>query len=167
MYVAGAGGTSEIVPIFFVYLILLNNYVPISLYFTMELAKLGQKVLMDSDLEMYHQSSDTPAQARTSNLNEELGQIEYIFSDKTGTLTRNEMEFRKCWIANTTYGFGTTEIGAAAKARQLREAGQTGLDVITDPAELDADRHVTSSPRLLSSPPLLASSPRLASSPLL
>jgi magnesium-transporting ATPase (P-type) len=59
--------------------------------------------------------------ARTSNLNEELGQIHYIFSDKTGTLTRNEMEFRKCYVANTSYGFGTTEIGRAAAARRKAE----------------------------------------------
>lgn len=132
----------DFVGMFFVYLILLNNYVPISLYFTMEVAKLGQKLLIDNDIEMYYPLNDTPAQARTSNLNEELGQIEYIFSDKTGTLTRNEMEFRKCWIANTSYGFGTTEIGAAAKARELREGGATGKVAVRDPAELDADKHV-------------------------
>jgi magnesium-transporting ATPase (P-type) len=66
------------------YFILLNNYVPISLYVSMELAKLGQKILMDHDVEMYHAPSDTPCLARTSTLNEELGQIQYIFSDKTG-----------------------------------------------------------------------------------
>jgi P-type E1-E2 ATPase len=66
------------------YFILLNNYVPISLYVSMELAKLGQKILMDHDAEMYHAQSDTPCLARTSTLNEELGQIQYIFSDKTG-----------------------------------------------------------------------------------
>jgi phospholipid-transporting ATPase len=99
-------------------------------------------VLIDSDLDMYHQQSDTPALARTSNLHEELGQIEYIFSDKTGTLTRNEMEFRKCWVNNTSYGFGTTEIGAVAKARRLREGGaeeQTQHDPL---AELDADKSI-------------------------
>lgn len=66
------------------YFILLNNYVPISLYVSMELAKLGQKILMDHDVEMYHAPSNTPCLARTSTLNEELGQIQYIFSDKTG-----------------------------------------------------------------------------------
>ena len=39
---------------------------------------------------MYDSKSDTPAAARTTTLNEELGQIEYIFSDKTGTLTQVE-----------------------------------------------------------------------------
>jgi len=103
------------------FFILCNNYVPISLYVSMELAKLGQKMLMESDLNMYHAETDTPMVARTSNLNEELGQIHYIFSDKTGTLTRNEMEFRKCYVANTSYGFGTTEIGRAAAARRKAE----------------------------------------------
>ena len=53
---------------------------------------------------MYHADSNTPAMARTSNLNEELGQVKFIFSDKTGTLTRNVMEFKKCSIAGNKYG---------------------------------------------------------------
>lgn len=52
---------------------------------------------------MYHPATDTPALCRTSSLVEELGQIEYIFSDKTGTLTRNEMEFRQCSIGGIPY----------------------------------------------------------------
>jgi len=55
------------------------------------------------DMEMYHEESDTPAMARTSNLNEELGMVKYVFSDKTGTLTRNIMEFKKCSIAQVIY----------------------------------------------------------------
>lgn len=52
---------------------------------------------------MYHEESNTPAMARTSNLNEELGMVKYIFSDKTGTLTRNVMEFKRCSIARYIY----------------------------------------------------------------
>ncbi|XP_077210178.1 aminophospholipid ATPase 3 isoform X2 [Tasmannia lanceolata] len=65
---------------------------------------------INKDLHMYHVESNTPALARTSNLNEELGQVEYIFSDKTGTLTRNLMEFFKCSIGGEVYGTGITEI---------------------------------------------------------
>ncbi|XP_066385394.1 phospholipid-transporting ATPase 3-like isoform X2 [Miscanthus floridulus] len=73
---------------------------------------------INNDLHMYHAESNTPALARTSNLNEELGQVEYIFSDKTGTLTRNLMEFFKCSIGGEMYGTGITEIekGGAERA---------------------------------------------------
>ncbi len=53
---------------------------------------------------MYSEDTDMPAMARTSNLNEELGMVKYIFTDKTGTLTRNVMEFRKCSVAGVKYG---------------------------------------------------------------
>lgn len=52
---------------------------------------------------MYYEETDTPAMARTSNLNEELGQVKYIFSDKTGTLTRNVMEFKRCTVGAEVY----------------------------------------------------------------
>ena len=59
---------------------------------------------------MYYSKSDTPALARTSNLNEELGQVKYIFSDKTGTLTQNQMVFKKCSVAGVHYGWVWIEI---------------------------------------------------------
>lgn len=42
---------------------------------------------------------------QASNLNESLGQVDYIFSDKTGTLTQNYMQFKKMSIGN--YGYGS------------------------------------------------------------
>ncbi|KAI0031845.1 calcium transporting ATPase [Vararia minispora EC-137] len=85
------------------FIILYNNLIPISLIVTIEVVKFQQALLINSDLDMYHLRTDTPAVCRTSSLVEELGQIEYVFSDKTGTLTRNEMEFRCCSIAGRAY----------------------------------------------------------------
>lgn len=85
------------------YWILFSNLVPISLFVTVEIIKYYQAYMIASDLDLYHEETDTPTVVRTSSLVEELGQIEYIFSDKTGTLTRNIMEFKSCSIAGKCY----------------------------------------------------------------
>ncbi|KAL5759658.1 hypothetical protein ACOSQ2_018496 [Xanthoceras sorbifolium] len=95
----------------FTLITLFSPIIPISLYVSIETIKFFQSTqYINKDLRMYHVESNTPALARTSNLNEELGQVEYIFSDKTGTLTRNLMEFFKCSIGGESYGTGITEI---------------------------------------------------------
>ncbi|XP_024859574.2 phospholipid-transporting ATPase IB isoform X2 [Kryptolebias marmoratus] len=86
------------------FIILYNNLIPISLLVTLEVVKFTQALFINWDVEMYYAETDTPAMARTSNLNEELGQVKYLFSDKTGTLTCNIMHFKKCTIAGITYG---------------------------------------------------------------
>uniref|UniRef100_A0A4W4HEV1 Phospholipid-transporting ATPase n=1 Tax=Electrophorus electricus TaxID=8005 RepID=A0A4W4HEV1_ELEEL len=86
------------------FIILYNNLIPISLLVTLEVVKFTQALFINWDMEMYYSETDTPAMARTSNLNEELGQVKYLFSDKTGTLTCNVMHFKKCTIAGITYG---------------------------------------------------------------
>ncbi|KAE8648731.1 phospholipid-transporting ATPase 3 isoform X1 [Cucumis sativus] len=95
----------------FTLITLYSTIIPISLYVSIEMIKFIQSTqYINKDLNMFHADSNTPALARTSNLNEELGQVEYIFSDKTGTLTRNLMEFFKCSIGGEVYGTGITEI---------------------------------------------------------
>jgi phospholipid-translocating ATPase len=67
---------------------------------------------------MFDEEIGNTAQTRTSNLNEELGQVHTILSDKTGTLTCNQMDFLKCSIAGVSYGVGSSEVEIAA-AKQM------------------------------------------------
>ncbi|XP_055538979.1 phospholipid-transporting ATPase ID isoform X4 [Wyeomyia smithii] len=90
--------------VFFSYAIVLNTVVPISLYVSVEVIRFAQSFLINWDEKMYYDKTKTHAKARTTTLNEELGQIQYIFSDKTGTLTQNIMTFNKCSIAGRAYG---------------------------------------------------------------
>uniref|UniRef100_A0A8C2GBP7 Phospholipid-transporting ATPase n=1 Tax=Cyprinus carpio TaxID=7962 RepID=A0A8C2GBP7_CYPCA len=100
----GANASLSAFLTFWSYVIILNTVVPISLYVSVEILRLGNSYFIDWDRKMYHVKSDTPAQARTTTLNEELGQIKYIFSDKTGTLTQNIMTFNRCSINGKSYG---------------------------------------------------------------
>eukprot|EP00794_Sanderia_malayensis_P010085 gene10085-11115_t len=86
------------------FIMVLNTLIPISLYISIEIIRFGQSLLINWDLQMYHKQTDTPAVARNTTLSEELGQIEYVFSDKTGTLTQNIMTFKECSINGKIYG---------------------------------------------------------------
>ena len=86
------------------WIILLNNIVPISLLVTLEMVKYIQGMFISWDIEMYDTQQRTPTKVQTSTLNEELGQVKFIFTDKTGTLTKNNMEFKAMAIGSFVYG---------------------------------------------------------------
>ncbi|KAG7559027.1 P-type ATPase subfamily IV [Arabidopsis thaliana x Arabidopsis arenosa] len=114
-------------------LMLYGYLIPISLYVSIEVVKVLQSIFINQDQEMYHEETDRPARARTSNLNEELGQVDTILSDKTGTLTCNSMEFVKCSIAGTAYGRGMTEVEMALRKQKglmpREEVGDDSLSI--------------------------------------
>lgn len=111
---------------FFTGLMLYGYLIPISLYVSIEMVKVLQSIFINQDMDMYHEETNRPARARTSNLNEELGQVDTILSDKTGTLTCNSMEFVKCSIGGVAYGRGMTEVEVALAKRKNGEQPDVG-----------------------------------------
>nr|KAF6386047.1 putative ATPase phospholipid transporting 10D (putative) [Myotis myotis] len=88
---------------FWTMIILLQVLIPISLYVSIEVVKLGQIYFIQSDVDFYNEKMDSTIQCRALNITEDLGQIQYLFSDKTGTLTENKMVFRRCSVAGFDY----------------------------------------------------------------
>ncbi|XP_060728185.1 probable phospholipid-transporting ATPase VD isoform X2 [Tachysurus vachellii] len=88
---------------FWTMIIVLQVLIPISLYVSIEIVKLGQVYFIQNDLDLYDARLDTGIQCRALNITEDLGQIQYLFSDKTGTLTENRMLFRRCTVAGKEY----------------------------------------------------------------
>ncbi|KAM9679000.1 phospholipid-transporting ATPase VD [Trichechus inunguis] len=88
---------------FWTMIILLQVMIPISLYVSIEIVKLGQIYFIQSDVDFYNEKMDSTVQCRALNITEDLGQIQYLFSDKTGTLTENKMVFRRCSVAGFDY----------------------------------------------------------------
>lgn len=89
---------------FFSWMLIFTNFVPISLIVTLEMVKFFQAIFVGWDINMYWEETNMPAAVQSSNLIEELGQITYVFSDKTGTLTQNVMDFRRLSIKGEAFG---------------------------------------------------------------
>uniref|UniRef100_A0A7N6F830 Phospholipid-transporting ATPase n=1 Tax=Anabas testudineus TaxID=64144 RepID=A0A7N6F830_ANATE len=118
---------------FWSYVIILNTVVPISLYVSVEIIRLGNSFYIDWDRKMYYARNDTPAEARTTTLNEELGQIKYVFSDKTGTLTQNIMTFNKCSINGKCYGDVCDYTGQRLEITEHTERVDFSFNPLADP----------------------------------
>ena len=108
----------EFIYLFFNYILIFAVFIPISLLVTIDMAKFLQMYTIQWDRSMYYDKNSIPCQVRAPDLNESLGMVNHVFSDKTGTLTCNIMEFRKCSIAGISYGKGTTQIGRGRMRRE-------------------------------------------------
>ena len=100
-------GSGSILPLWlelwFVFFLLYNNFIPLSLYVTIEIVNLGQSFLIGADELLYNAELDVPCTVRASNLVQELGMVSNVFTDKTGTLTKNEMKLVKFVLNGTIH----------------------------------------------------------------
>jgi len=119
------GGWNSIFPYWlantFTFYTLYSNFVPISLYVTVELVNLAQGWVINNDIDMYDHVNDIPAVCRNSSLCQEIGQVEYVFSDKTGTLTQNVMEFKKACVNGHQYTLSSATSAAKSNDIAVRE----------------------------------------------
>ena len=88
---------------FITFLLLLNNLVPISLSVTLEIVRACLAHLLNNDLDMYDEELQLPSKTNSSNVLDELGRIQYIMTDKTGTLTSNQMVLKDLFVNDQIY----------------------------------------------------------------
>ncbi|KAL8411942.1 hypothetical protein RB596_001260 [Gaeumannomyces avenae] len=134
------------------YAIHFNNIIPLSLFITLEITKLFQKFMLNADIEMYDEASDTPAKCNTNTILENLGQVGYIFSDKTGTLTENVMKFRKMSVAGVSW-LHTMDIEESNQAHTHSPGSNVTSPVeLVVPGRVDAGKSVLPSRRSIAIP---------------
>lgn len=124
---------------YFSFLILFNYIIPISLYVTIEMQKFLGSFFMEWDFDLYDEETDQPFIVNTSDLNEELGQINILFSDKTGTLTKNIMVFQQCSVDGRKYqqtGRGLQENGKAYSLKLGEASVRFIVDFISDSSKI-------------------------------
>jgi magnesium-transporting ATPase (P-type) len=119
-----------VVAFFFTFAILFSSFIPIPMVLLNEILNKYFQDRVNDDLSMYHAETDTPARCRTASLTAEVGQLTHFFSDKTGTLTRNEMKLVGLWVQGRMYGFKPAPVGVAGSA----SASASGVGAAAAPA---------------------------------
>jgi len=117
---------------FWTFILIAQNLIPIALYASVEFVKYFQAFFIAHDTEMYDPKTNTYCLARAWNLSDDIGQIEYLFSDKTGTLTENIMNFKACSIGGRVYG-----LKIATPMRRLTRIRKTFSNTKIDSAALN------------------------------
>ena len=147
------GKGKQAVLYFFSYFLLLNTMIPISLIISLEFVKLIQSYFIKKDKDLYNAEKERYANVSTSSIIEELGQVDYIFSDKTGTLTCNKMEFKLCVIGEKLYGDKSVLKNTDAKnpftGKKMMQRQQSiadkkaGIEYTFDGDDLQSDLHLS------------------------
>ena len=101
---------------FWTFIIILQIIIPLSLYVTIELTKISQVWLIHNDPLMWDEVHEKRVECRALNITEELGQVQYMFCDKTGTLTENKMVFKRCSIAGQDFGHNSFSCRDSSRA---------------------------------------------------
>lgn len=125
-YVLYTHGIVPVKEILLGYIIMFNTVIPLSLIISLEIIKWGQVWLLQ-DVEMFDEETNTPMVANTNTILEDLGQISYVFSDKTGTLTENKMRFRKLSVAGNAF-LHDADIKRDEEAKQERISSFKGKE---------------------------------------
>ena len=84
------------------YIVLMHNIIPYPIFFVLEIVLLFQKMYINNDIDIINKNQKIISD---SKLIEDLGKIDLILTDKTGTLTKNERFFRYCVIADGCYEY--------------------------------------------------------------
>uniref|UniRef100_A0A8C5UGH0 Phospholipid-transporting ATPase n=1 Tax=Malurus cyaneus samueli TaxID=2593467 RepID=A0A8C5UGH0_9PASS len=135
--------------LFLTVIIVFQVLIPISLYVSIEIVKICQVYFIHQDKDLYDEETDSQLQCRALNITEDLGQVQFIFSDKTGTLTENKMVFRRCTVSGTEYSHDDNVWdGISWRYYRVLLMG-TGMQKLSTEEESRNEKDITPDPRLL------------------